>query len=110
MKTKHIYLILGFFGVVLPYSQFLPWNADNGLNIPFIIEQISTSSIAVFGWLDVIVSAFVHFVFIFTDGRERKVSNLWMPNHAMEWAGDSQQELEPSPWQEDREGLKKKVV
>lgn len=79
MKTKHIYLILSFLGVVLPYSQFFPWIADNGFNIPLLIEQIATSRIAAFGWLDVIVSALVLFVFVFTDGQKRKVSTLWLP-------------------------------
>ena len=79
MKTKHIYLLLGFLGVVLPYSQFLPWLAENGLNIPLLIEQIATPQIAAFGWLDVIISALVLFVFILTDGRRQKVSRLWLP-------------------------------
>ncbi len=79
MKTSHLYLILGALGIVLPYSQFLPWILDNGLNVALLIEQIATSRIAAFGWLDVIVSALVLFVFVFTDGRERKVRNLWLP-------------------------------
>jgi hypothetical protein len=79
MKTQHLYLILGFLGLVLPYSQFLPWIMDNGLNLSLLIEQIVTSRIAAFGWLDVIVSAFVLFVFVLTDGREHRISNLWLP-------------------------------
>jgi hypothetical protein len=79
METKHIYLFLGFIGIVLPYSQFLPWIADNGFNISLLIEQIATSRIAAFGWLDVVVSALALFVLILTDGQKRKVSNLWLP-------------------------------
>jgi hypothetical protein len=79
VKTKHIYLLLGFLGVVLPYSQFLPWIADNGFNVPLLIEQITTSRIAAFGWLDVLVSALVLFVFVLADGQKRKVSNPWLP-------------------------------
>ena len=79
MKTRHVYLALCFFGIVLPYSQFLPWIAENGLDIALLIEEITTSRIAAFGWLDVIVSALALFVFIFTDGRREKIANLWLP-------------------------------
>jgi len=79
MKTRHLYLILALAGVVLPYSQFLPWLADNGPNVALLVEQITTSRAAAFGWLDVIVSALVLFVFIFTDGPKRRVDHLWLP-------------------------------
>lgn len=34
---------------------------------------------AAFGWLDVVASAIVLFVFILTDGVEREVGRLWLP-------------------------------
>ncbi|MEM7111086.1 MAG: DUF2834 domain-containing protein [Chloroflexota bacterium] len=79
MNVKHIYIILCILGTVLPYSQFLPWLLENGLNIPLLFNEIATSRVAAFGWLDVIVSAVVLFVFMWEDGRSRKVSNLWLP-------------------------------
>jgi hypothetical protein len=79
VRIKHIYLFLGFIGVVLPYSRFLPWVADNGLDIPLLIEQITTSHIAAFGWLDVIISALALSVLVLTEGQKQKVSNLWLP-------------------------------
>ncbi len=65
--------------MVLPYSQFIPWIADNGFSIPLLLRQIAESRVAAFGWLDVVVSALVLFVLIFTEGRRRKVSMLWLP-------------------------------
>lgn len=79
MKVKHIYIILCILGTVLPYSQFLPWLLENGLNIPLLFNEIATSSIAAFGWLDVIVSAVVLFVFMWEDGRYQNTANLWLP-------------------------------
>ena len=79
MKVKHIYIILCILGTVLPYSQFLPWLLENGLNLPLLFNEIATSRIAAFGWLDVIVSAVVLFVFMWEDGRSRKIPNLWLP-------------------------------
>ncbi|MEM0980952.1 MAG: DUF2834 domain-containing protein [Cyanobacteria bacterium P01_H01_bin.58] len=79
MKTKHTYLLLALIGIVLPYSQLIPWIVDNGLNISLLLQQIIESRIAAFGWLDVIVSALVLFVLIATEGRNRGVSILWLP-------------------------------
>jgi len=43
------------------------------------LEEIASSRIAAFGWLDVVVSAIVLLVFMFTDGVERRVAKLWLP-------------------------------
>ena len=79
IKVKHIYLILCIVGIVLPYSQFIPWLLENGLDIPLLLNEIASSRIAAFGWLDVIVSALVLFVFIVYDGRKERIGNLWLP-------------------------------
>ncbi len=79
IKKKHVYLLLCFLGTVLPYSQFILWISDNGLDVSLLFEQITSSRIAAFGWLDVVISAIVLFVFIVTDGVERKVARLWLP-------------------------------
>jgi len=79
VKTKHVYWLLAFAGVALPYSQLLPWIADNGLNVGLLVQQAIASRVAAFGWLDVIVSALVLLVLIFTEGRDRQVPWLWLP-------------------------------
>lgn len=78
-KKKHVFLLLCVLGTVLPYSQFLLWISDYGLDFFLLFEQIASSRIAAFGWMDVFISAIVLFVFIFTDGVERKVARLWLP-------------------------------
>jgi len=52
---------------------------ENGLDIPLLLEQVYTSRIAAFGWLDVIVSAVVLILFVLTDGRKHKVPHRWLP-------------------------------
>lgn len=79
MKTKHLYLVLALLGVVLPYSQLLPWIAEHGFDIALLIEQITASRVAAFGWLDAGVSGLVLLVFLLTEGRERRVPHLWLP-------------------------------
>ena len=78
MKTRVIYLLLALLGLVLPYSQFMPWLIENGLDIPLLVGDIVNSRIAAFGWLDVVVSVLVLFVFMATEGKERRVPATWL--------------------------------
>ncbi|MDE0076693.1 MAG: DUF2834 domain-containing protein [Caldilineaceae bacterium] len=79
IKKKYVYLFLCIVGTVLPYSQFILWIAKNGLDVSLLLEEITTSRMAAFGWLDVVVSAVVLFVIVFTDGVEKRVARLWLP-------------------------------
>jgi hypothetical protein len=63
MKLKTIYLVLCVLGVVLPYWQFLPWVAANGLNMPLFFQQLFANHIGAFFGLDVLVSAVALLVF-----------------------------------------------
>jgi hypothetical protein len=78
-KPKRLYAVLCIAGTILPYTQFVPWVVENGLNVPLLINQIASSRLAAFGWLDVVVSALALFVLILTDGRKKQVSHLWLP-------------------------------
>lgn len=79
MKIKHIYLALCVVGAALPYSQFLPWLAHNGLNLPLMVAQLFDNGVGAFFGVDVIVSAIVLIVFISTEGRRGKVPARWLP-------------------------------
>lgn len=79
IKPTHLYAVLCIAGTILPYAQFIPWVVENGLNIPLLINQIASSRLAAFGWLDVVVSALTLFVLILTDGRKKRVPHLWLP-------------------------------
>ena len=57
MKLKTVYLILCIFGVLLPYSQFVPWVIANGLHMSFFLQQLFANRIGAFFGLDVLVSA-----------------------------------------------------
>lgn len=78
MKTKNIYLLLCLLGVIIPYASFVPWVIENGLNVPLLINQIVSSPVASFGWLDVIVSAVVLFTFIYRDFQKIRVRHWWL--------------------------------
>ena len=79
MRTPLAIAALCIVGTILPYTQFVPWIIENGLNIPLLVNQIASSRLAAFGWLDVIVSALALFVLIFSDRRKKQIPHLWLP-------------------------------
>jgi hypothetical protein len=79
MTAKHCYLVLCVAGVVLPYSQFVPFLAEHGFDLPLFVEQLFATRIGAFFGLDVIVSAVVLWVFVAVDGRRERVPHRWAP-------------------------------
>jgi hypothetical protein len=78
LKPKTIYLVLAILGTVLPCAKFIPWLLKNGLNLPLLADQIASSPVASFGWLNVFFATIALFVFMVSDGRNRKVRLVWL--------------------------------
>ncbi len=79
MKAKQIlYLVLCFAGTILPYSQFIPFVRENGLNTPLFFEQLFANKISSFFGMDVIVSSLVLWVFVYSEGMRLKMRHLWV--------------------------------
>lgn len=75
---KTIYLILCIVGTVLPYSQFVPFLIENGLDVNFFLKQLFANRISVFFDMDVIVSSLVLWVFVYWEGSRLGMKNLWI--------------------------------
>ena len=46
-------------GLLLPYSQFVPWLLEHGLNVALLVRELFGNRISAFFAMDVIVSAIV---------------------------------------------------
>jgi len=80
MKLRHLYLMFCLLGLVLPYSQFVPWIIEHhALNMPLFMRDLFANRIAAFFALDVIVSAIVLLSFIQSEGRRLRMRFLWLP-------------------------------
>ena len=79
MKPKTLYLGLCVMGTLLPYSQFIPFLREHGLDLRLFFEQLFANRIAGFFGLDVIVSSVVLWVLVYTEGRRSAVKHLWAP-------------------------------
>lgn len=56
---KKVYLVLFVVGSLVPYTVFVPWVLDNGLDIALFFEQALSNRISTFFTLDVVISAVV---------------------------------------------------
>ena len=79
MKPKTAYLALCVAGTVIPYTQFLPFVKEHGLDLRLFVEQLFSTRIGAFFGLDVIVSSLVLWMFVLVDGRRGGVRHLWAP-------------------------------
>ena len=79
MRLRHVYLALCVVGALLPYSQFIPWFLEHGLDPSLFLDQLFANRIGGFFGLDVIVSSFVLWVFVFSEGRRIGMRHLWLP-------------------------------
>jgi hypothetical protein len=79
MKSKNVYLLLCFLGAVFPYSQFVPWVMENGMNLGLLVRQLFANHISGFFGLDVLVSSAVLLVFMRVEGRQLRMRRRWLP-------------------------------
>ena len=79
MNRKAIYLLFCVLGFLLPYSQFVPWVLQNGLNMKLFVQQLFANRIGGFFGMDVLVSAVVLIFFLRREGKRLGVRHLWLP-------------------------------
>ena len=79
MRPKHVYLVLCVAGILLPYSQFIPFLREQGLDLNLFLAQLFANRVSGFFGMDVIVSSLVLWVFVSVDGRRYGVRHLWAP-------------------------------
>lgn len=78
MKPKTLYLAFCFVGVVLPYSEFVPWIVQHGLNFPLLIRELFANRISAFFGIDVLVSAIVLLRFIRVESARLDIHAWWL--------------------------------
>jgi hypothetical protein len=79
VRPRHWYLGLCILGTVLPYSQFIPFARQHGLDLQVFMAQLFANRVSGFFALDVLVSSLVLWVFVVHEGRRSGVHHLWAP-------------------------------
>lgn len=78
-KTMYIYIALCLLGIILPFSQFIPWLMENGFDISLLIADAAGTKIGAFAWMDVLVSAVVLILFIQLESARIRMKKGWIP-------------------------------
>jgi hypothetical protein len=80
MKLRNLYLAFALIGIVLPYSQFIPWIAEHhALDMSLFTRDLVANRVSTFFGMDVIVSAIVLLIFIKAEGRRAGIPLVWLP-------------------------------
>src|SRR5262245_34519583 len=79
MNAKTLYGALCVVGTLLPYSQFVPFVHEHGLDLRLFVEQLFSTRIGAFFGLDVIVSALVLWIFVVVEGQRAGMKHRWAP-------------------------------
>ena len=89
MRRRHVYLVFCVLGFLLPYSQFVPWVLEHGLNLRLFVHDLFANRIGAFFGMDVLVSAVVLISFVQTEGGRLRMRRLWLPVAAVLLVGVS---------------------
>lgn len=79
MKARHFYLVCCVLGLILPYSQFVPWLLEHSVNFTLFVRELFANRISAFFAIDGIVSAIVLIWFIQREGKRSHIPLLLLP-------------------------------
>lgn len=75
---QSFFLVAAIVGTILPLRFLVPFLLANGLNLPVFFEQLFQNDVSAFFGIDVIVSSLTLWAFVFSEGRRRQMSKLWV--------------------------------
>lgn len=89
MKPKWIYAGLCAAGFIAPYSQFVPWVLEHGLNLRLLVSELFANRISGFFGLDAVVTAVAVILFARMERARVRVRWPWLPVVAVLTVGGS---------------------
>jgi hypothetical protein len=78
MKPRTLYLALCLAGLLLPYSQFVPWVLQHGVSPALFARELFANRISAFFGMDVIVSAVALLAFARIESRRVGIPQRWL--------------------------------
>lgn len=73
-----LYLFAGFAGTLLPFAAFREWITHHGFSPVQMMTVIWQQPLALFAWLDVIITALVLIIFADIEARRTGMSRRWI--------------------------------
>ena len=76
---KYLYLFLALLGIILPYSQFVPWTMVNGMDLVKMGQAMFVNQIAAGIALDALLAAVVLIIYILVQQKKNPFKYFWVP-------------------------------
>jgi len=76
--NKTIYLVFTFLGLFLPYYFLIAFLRIYGFDLPLLIQQIFANQISTFFAVDLIISIFVFWLYMYHEATKLKMKNWWI--------------------------------
>jgi membrane associated rhomboid family serine protease len=89
MKTRHLYLVLCFLGLLIPNAMFVPWVVEHGWDPGRFVSDLFANGVSAFFGTDLIISALVVCAFVLFEGKRIGLRNRWAPIAAVFLVGVS---------------------
>lgn len=77
MTKPHLYVLLAIVGLILPWSQYVPFIQSEGLNLPLFISHIIANGPTIGFTLDIVWATIVFWIWSFYDARQHDVPHWW---------------------------------
>ena len=77
-RAASFFLMLAAVGCVLPLIFFVRFLVAEGLNVSSFLRQLFDNNVSTFFAMDVVVSAITVWVFVYVEGRRKKMKRLWL--------------------------------
>jgi hypothetical protein len=79
MSKRNIYFILAILGVLLPYSLFLPWLLEHGLDFQLFFSELFANDVASTTALDFMMVSVGVIVFIVFESKKLGMKKIYIP-------------------------------
>lgn len=78
MRTSHLFLFLSIVGIILPYSQMIPFVQANGMDMVLLFSKLFENRAVAFFGFDLLVTVAAFFVFVIVEQRRQRIPGTWM--------------------------------
>jgi hypothetical protein len=75
---KNVYLVLAVIGFVVPYYFFLQLPAEDGFNLPLLLQPFLANNFMKGAAMDLTISVIVFWVYVFVEARRLEMKNAWL--------------------------------
>ena len=78
MSKKNVFLLLAIIGFIVPYYFFLQLPAEDGFNLPLLIQPFFANNFMRGTAMDLTISVIVFWVYAFLEASRLQMKNPWI--------------------------------